>query len=92
MAAEIPTKELTTKNGHVLVYKAFLSLNDLEDILDGDLSPIKKTKEMIKKALISVDGSTEKPFEKICEIELTDYTEMAKIVSEMIGGDLKGAK
>ena len=54
------TKTIATKGGHKVVIKSYLTYAEMEPTLEKEgLSNIKKSSELLKVALISVDDQTE---------------------------------
>ena len=89
---ERETRELNIGADHKAVIKTYLTYAELEPILEkADLSAIKKTGEILKLALVSVDGIAENAFEKISNLPIGCYSIVANEISKMVG-DFQTAK
>ena len=85
------TKEIVLGTEHKAVIKTYLTYAELEPILEKDISNIKKTAEMLKIALVSVDGVEENAFEKLSNFPIGYYAIVAEEISKMVG-DFQTAK
>ena len=86
-----PTKTITVE-GHTIVMKTYLTYMELEPVLEAEMSASKKTAEMAKIVLLSVDESTEDVFNKIANMPFSVYGAVAQEVATMVGGDFQTAK
>lgn len=85
------TKELTTKSGKKFVVLAYLTYNDLEpsfSIADA----FKKNAEIMKVALISLEGTTDAAYDRVKQLPFADYSEINAAVAVLINPDFQAAK
>ena len=95
--AERETKELKTTGGHTVVYFAHLKGREFLEVAKKDrqgndtAQGIDKALDLMGKAIVSVDGSTDKPVELVQDFDLEDYLEVTKAISA-IAGNFQTAK
>ena len=90
---ERETKTIDTKSGHKIVVKSYLTYAEVEPILEKEgISNIKKSSELLKVAVISVDGVAENAYETIRKLPFGDYSEVSQEIAKLIGGDFTQAK
>ena len=82
------TKELEIE-GHKIVSKTFLTVSEMQPILDPDaskpeLSPFKKALESLKLAIVSLDGDTENIGQRLLEMPVPVYTAIVTELTKLI--------
>ncbi len=94
--AETPareTKELTTVGGHKVVYNAHLTGREVLNVIRRDktgtndmANSIDEAIEVMKVALVSLDDSSDNVVERVQDLNLEDYGEVAVVVKELLSG------
>lgn len=85
------TKEIVTELGTKIVIKTFLSYNDLEASLKIE-DTFEKSKAIMQIAIISVNGITEKPYEFLRDLPISEYIAVSKEVTAIVTGNFPPAK
>ena len=90
---ERETKEITTKNGHKVVIKSYLTYAEMEPILEKEgVSNIKKSAEVVRAAIVSVDGVSENAYDVLASLPFPEYSEVSKEVTSLISEDFQKAE
>lgn len=88
---ERPTKEFTTAGGNKYVLKTYLTFDETEPVFKIE-DQFEKSRKIIEATLISVNGITGGAYAALRQLPLADYTEVAKAVSMVVGGDFQPVK
>jgi hypothetical protein len=82
---ERQTDQLTTKGGHTVVLKAYLTAREMMTVEDKrDLSDSQKTQHLLGLAVVNLDGSADNLGEKSLDLPAADYLEIVKVVTATI--------
>lgn len=92
MTPDRATKEIKTTDGHTVVIKTYLTYREMAPAIKLGDDTIAKSEEMIKSAIVSLDGVAENAFERLIDLPVSNYTEVGKEVTQMIKGDFLAAK
>lgn len=88
------TKEIVTKGGKKVFIKTFLTGREVTSVMKnrGDKSDIDVSQELMKIALVSIDGKEENAFETLLDLPVADYLDIAKEINELAGSNFTKAK
>ncbi len=91
---ERQTKTLKTKtNGIEVVFKSYITYRETQDIMKNkELTQEQQAQEIMKVALISVNGVKENAFDVLYDIPLPDYIELQQELKGLIQGNFQTAK
>lgn len=92
--SERTTREFKTKNTAVpVVVKAYITYRETEEVLKKkELSESERAVEIMKIALVSVNGKTENPHEEAKDIPLPDFIEIQEELAKLVKGDFQTTK
>lgn len=88
------TKEVVTSSGKKIVLKTYLSGREVTEVMKarGDKSDLQVAEELIKQAVVSVEGKSENALETLLDLPINEYLEISKAVNELAGASFPKAK
>ena len=88
---ERETKEIKTDK-HTYIVKTYLTYKEISPVLEKELSATQKSTELIKLALVSVDGITENPYAMLEDFPFQEWAKVSEDVGKLIKGDFQPTK
>lgn len=88
---ERATREIITKGGVKAVLKTYLTYGETEPTLMIE-NKVEQSKKLMEQAIVSLEGSSENILERLRELPVYAYTEIAQEVSKAVSGDFQPAK
>lgn len=85
------TKEITTPSGVPVTIKSLLSYDDVSEAVKIE-DNFKKSEELIKVAVVSVNGVAENAYAALRRLAIADYNFVAREVTAVMTGNFQQGK